>query len=208
MQFLKSLDRRTLTVSSLVIAALFLFFLNVLSNAEIRSAQVDLTQSKLFTLSEGTKNILASIKEPLTFRFYFSRKFGEISPAHGNYAKRVRELLETFKSAAGGKINLKIINPQAFSVEEDEAVKLGIQGVPLDQSGENGYFGMAATNSTDDRQSVAFFNPQREQFLEYDLRIGVAEKEEDRADDLASYRSRSDDPISALADHAPDHPVL
>ena len=169
MQFLQSLNRKTLTVSSLVIAALFLFFLNVLSNGEIRSAQVDLTQSKLFTLSEGTKNILNSIREPLTFRFYFSRKFGEISPAHGNYAKRVRELLETFKSAAGGKINLKIINPEAFSVEEDEAVKLGIQGVPLDQSGENGYFGLAATNSTDDRQSVAFFNPQREQFLEYDI---------------------------------------
>ncbi|MFP6735198.1 MAG: Gldg family protein [Rhodospirillales bacterium] len=169
MQFLKSLDRKTLTVSSLVIAALFLFFLNVLSNAEIRSAQVDLTESKLFTLSQGTKNILNTIKEPLTFRFYFSRKFGEISPAHGNYAKRVRELLETFKSAAGGKIKLKIINPEAFSVEEDEAVKLGIQGIPLDQSGESGYFGLAATNSTDDRQSVAFFNPQREQFLEYDI---------------------------------------
>ena len=121
MQFLKSLDRKTLTVTSLVIAALFLFFLNVLSNAEIRSAQVDLTESKLFTLSQGTKNILNTIKEPLTFRFYFSRRFGEISPAHGNYAKRVRELLETFKSAAGGKIKLKIINPEAFSVEEDEA---------------------------------------------------------------------------------------
>ena len=169
MQFLKSLDRKTLTVTSLVIAALFLFFLNVLSNAEIRSAQVDLTESKLFTLSQGTKNILNTIKEPLTFRFYFSRRFGEISPAHGNYAKRVRELLETFKSAAGGKIKLKIINPEAFSVEEDEAVKLGIQGIPLDQSGESGYFGLAATNSTDDRQSVAFFNPQREQFLEYDI---------------------------------------
>ena len=169
MQFLKSLDRKTLPVTSLVIAALFLFFLNVLSNAEIRSAQVDLTESKLFTLSQGTKNILNTIKEPLTFRFYFSRKFGEISPAHGNYAKRVRELLETFKSAAGGKIKLKIINPEAFSVEEDEAVKLGIQGIPLDQSGESGYFGLAATNSTDDRQSVAFFNPQREQFLEYDI---------------------------------------
>jgi ABC-type uncharacterized transport system involved in gliding motility auxiliary subunit len=152
-----------------VIAALFLFFLNVLSNAEIRSVQADLTESKLFTLSQGTKNILATIKEPLTFRFYFSRKFGEISPPHGNHAKRVRELLETFKSAAGGKIKLKIINPEAFSVEEDEAVKLGIQGIPLDQGGETGYFGLAATNSTDDRQSIAFFNPQREQFLEYDV---------------------------------------
>ena len=70
MQFLQSLDRKTLTISSLVVAALFLFFVNVLSNAEIRSVQVDLTESKLFTLSEGTENILKTIKEPLTFRYY------------------------------------------------------------------------------------------------------------------------------------------
>ena len=81
----------------------------------------------------------------------------------------MRELLEHFSIVSGGKIDLKLINPISFSVEEDEAVKFGIQGIPLDQSGELGYFGMAAVNSTDDRKTVPFFNPQREQFLEYDL---------------------------------------
>ncbi|NQV54704.1 MAG: GldG family protein [Rhodospirillales bacterium] len=169
MQYLQSMDRKKLTVASLVVAALFLFFLNILVNTEVTTAQVDLTDNKLYTLSKGTKSIIGTIKEPLTLRFYFTRKFAEISPGHGNYANRVRELLETYALQSGGKIKLKLINPEAFSVEEDEAVKLGIQGVPLDQSGELGYFGMAATNSTDDRKSIAFFDPQRERFLEYDL---------------------------------------
>ncbi len=169
MQFLNKLDRRTLTVASLIVAALFLFFVNILATGEINKAQVDLTQNKLFTLAEGSRKIIATIDEPITFRFYYSRKLGDVSPSHGNYSKRVRDLLEHYAEIAGGKIDLKIINPEPFSVEEDEAVRLGIQGIPLDQSGEQAYFGLAATNSTDDRRTIAFFNPQREQFLEYDV---------------------------------------
>ena len=169
MQALENMDRKKLTIAGMVVAAIFLFFVNIWSSLELRTAQLDLTENKLFTLSEGTKEIIKTIDEPISFRLYYSPTFGEISPPHGNYFKRVRELLEHFTEISDGKIELKIINPVSFSVEEDEAVKFGIQGVPLDQSGELGYFGMAAVNSTDDRKTIAFFNPQREQFLEYDL---------------------------------------
>jgi len=169
MSALEKMDRKKLSIASLIVAAVFFFFLNILSSLEIKTSQVDLTENQLFTLSEGSKKIISSINEPITFRFYYSQKFGEISPAHGNYSKRVRELLEHFAVISGGKINLKVINPKTFSAEEDEAVNFGIQGVPLDQTGELGYFGLAASNSTDDRKAITFFNPQREQFLEYDL---------------------------------------
>src|SRR3972149_5380213 len=169
MQFLNKFDRRTLTIASLVLAALFLFFVNILATMEVNNAQVDLTQNKLFTLADGSRKIMATIEEPIPFRFYYSRKLGDASASHGNYSKRVRELLEHYAEIAGGKIDLKIINPDPFSVEEDEAVRLGMQGVPLDQSGELAYFGLAATNSTDDRRTIPFFTPQREQFLEYDI---------------------------------------
>ena len=56
-----------------------------------------------------------------------------------------------------------------FSDVEDRAVAFGLQGVPLDVPGEQVYFGLAATNSTDDQQIIAFFQPERERFLEYDL---------------------------------------
>ena len=163
------MNRKKLTIASLFVAALFFFFLNILSSLEIKTAQLDLTENKLFTLSEGSKKIISEIDEPITFRFYYSPKFSEISPAHGNYSKRVRELLEHFSIISDGKLILKIVNPETFSAEEDEAVNFGIQGVPLDQTGELGYFGLSASNSTDDRKAIAFFNPQREQFLEYDL---------------------------------------
>ena len=169
MNALGNMSRKKLTIAGMVVAAIFLFFVNIWSSLGIQSAQLDLTENHLYTLSQGSKDVIKTIDEPIIFRLYYSPSFGEISPPHGNYFKRVRELLEHFSAVSGGKIDLKIINPISFSVEEDEAVKFGIQGVPLDQSGELGYFGMAAINSTDDRKTVPFFNPQREQFLEYDL---------------------------------------
>ena len=169
MSALEKMGRKKLTFMGLIVAAIFLFSINIWSSLEIQTAQLDLTENSLYTLSNGSKEVIKTIDEPITFRLYYSPSFGEISPPHGNYFKRVRELLQHFAVVSGGKLNLKIINPISFSVEEDEAVKFGIQGIPLDQSGELGYFGMAAVNSTDDRKTVPFFNPQRERFLEYDL---------------------------------------
>ena len=83
--------------------------------------------------------------------------------------QRVREMLEEYAALAKGKIELELLDPEPFSPTEDRAVAFGLQGVPLDQSGEQVYFGLAGTNSTDDQQIIAFFQPDRERFLEYDL---------------------------------------
>ena len=74
MQYINSLDRKKLTIASLVVAAFFLFFVNILATSEIKNAQVDLTESGLFTLSDGTLKVIGQIDEPLTFRFYYSKK--------------------------------------------------------------------------------------------------------------------------------------
>ena len=102
------MDRRTLTISGIVLSAIFLFFVNVLATGEIKTAQLDLTQDKLFTLSEGTKEILKTIDEPLVFRFYYSNKFNEISPLHGNYSRRVQEMLEQIELVSDGKIRVRM----------------------------------------------------------------------------------------------------
>ena len=195
LSYLENLDKRVMTIAGIVVAVIFLFFVNIVSTAEIRSVRLDLTQDKLFTLSKGTTEVLKSIDEPITFRYYYSRKLGEISPAIGNYENRVRELLQHYASISGGKIILSVINPEPFSVEEDEAVKQGVQGIPLDQTGEPGYFGLAATNSTDDRELIPFFDQSREQFLEFDLTrilFDLAEPEKKKVGLLTSLLIEAD----------------
>ena len=112
---------------------------------------------------------LPKIDEPITLRFYYSTRLADEVPSYGVYAQRVRELLDQYVAAAHGKIRLEVYNPLPFSDVEDRAVAFGLQGVPLDVAGEQVYFGLAATNSTDDQQVIAFFQPERERFLEYDL---------------------------------------
>jgi gliding motility-associatede transport system auxiliary component len=163
------LSRRTAAAIGLVSAAVLFVAVNVIANRTLGTTRIDLTQNRLYTLSPGTKATLAKIGEPLVLRFYYSKKLGEEIPSYGVYAQRVRELLEEYAAAAKGKIELQELDPQPFSAVEDRAVAFGLQGVPLDQGGEQVYFGLAATNSTDDQQIVPFFQPERERLLEYDL---------------------------------------
>ena len=161
-------SRRAVAAAALVCIALMLISVNVIA-ARFFTWRLDLTGEQLYTLSSGTRRTLARIDEPITLRFYYSTRLADEVPSYGVYAQRVRELLDQYVAASHGKIRLEVYNPQPFSDAEDRAVAFGLQGVPLDVAGEQVYFGLAATNSTDDQQVVAFFQPERERFLEYDL---------------------------------------
>jgi ABC-type uncharacterized transport system involved in gliding motility auxiliary subunit len=153
--------------------ALAVLFLGVvmLSNLGLRGMRLDLTQNHLYTLSGGTKQVLSELKEPVNLYFYFSREAAEKqSPLLMPYANRVREFLEELTARSGGKIRLQVIDPQPFSDDEDRAAEAGLQALPSnDGGGESLYFGLAGTNSTDGRSVIPSFQPDREEFLEYDV---------------------------------------
>jgi ABC-type uncharacterized transport system involved in gliding motility auxiliary subunit len=152
----------------LTLLVLFLAF-NLLVGAGLRTGRIDLTENRLYTLSDGTRNILARLQEPVTLRFYFSRKLSKSAPGLVTYADRVQELLEEYASRSAGKLRLEIEDPIPFTEAEDRAVAYGLQGVPATAAGEKFYFGLAGTNTTDGLEVIPFFQQEREEFLEYDL---------------------------------------
>jgi ABC-type uncharacterized transport system involved in gliding motility auxiliary subunit len=162
-------SRRAAAAVALVCAVVLFVGINFIADRTLRSDRVDLTEQKLYTLAAGSKATLAKIDEPVVLRFYYSKRLGDEIPSYGLYAQRVRELLDEYSARSDGKVRLEEINPVPFSPQEDQAVAFGLQGVPIDQGGELVYFGLAATNSTDDQQVIPFFQPERERFLEYDL---------------------------------------
>ena len=162
-------DKRTLTAGAIVLAAILFLCLNILVANAIKPLRLDLTEDALFTLSDGTRQVLRDIDEPIQMRFYLSRALADESPVHANYGERVREVLEHYVRLADGRLELEIYDPEPFSAIEDEAVAFGLHGIPLTSAGDLGYFGLAATNSTDDREVVPLFDQRRESFLEYDL---------------------------------------
>lgn len=152
----------------LVIALAFLAF-NMFSSLTLTDSRLDLTEQKLYTISAGTKKILAEIDQPINLYFFYSDKSTKDLVVLRNYAKRVEEMLKAYERAAAGKIKLHIVDPQPFSEEEDQAAQYGLQAVPLNQAGEQAYFGLAGTNDTDGRQVIPFFQLDHEEFLEYDI---------------------------------------
>ncbi|HEX9583551.1 MAG TPA: Gldg family protein [Gammaproteobacteria bacterium] len=160
---------RYLTAAGLAVGLVLLFALNILSNDILRSARLDLTEGRIFTLSEGTRKILAGIEEPISLRFYLSRKLATRVPEIGTYATRVQELLQEYERAAGEKLRLEVVEPEPFSREEDRAVGYGLRGLPVNTSDEVIYFGLAGTNSVDSEEVIPFFSSEREEFLEYDI---------------------------------------
>jgi gliding motility-associatede transport system auxiliary component len=162
-------SQRRLSASSLVFLAVAFVAAIILSNELFRGWRIDLTENKLYTLSAGTERIIGKIDEPLNLYFYYSDSATENVPALRGYATRVREMLEEIASEAGGKINLRVIDPLPFSEDEDRASQFGLQPVQLPGSTDPVYFGLAGTNSVDDEEVIAFFQPDKEQFLEYDI---------------------------------------
>ena len=162
-------ENRTLGIAALALAVVLFLAVNIFSESAIKGVQVDLTENSLFTLSDGTKETLANVKEPITLRFFSTRKLLDTTPGLTAYGDRVQELLERYVSLSNGAIKLELIDPEPFSPEEDRAVGFGLSGVPITEAGDLGYFGLAATNTTDDTDVIPFLTPQRERFLEYDL---------------------------------------
>lgn len=162
-------QRNLLSVLGLVAIAALFIAVTVLSSQLFRSARLDLTEDQLFTLSDGTRQVLQEIDEPIRLRFYYSSRIAEELPDIGVYAQRVQDMLEEYASISGGMVQLEVLDPLPFTDEEDRAVAVGLQGVPIDQGGDLVYFGLSGTNSTDFQQVIPFFDQQREKFLEYDL---------------------------------------
>jgi ABC-type uncharacterized transport system involved in gliding motility auxiliary subunit len=164
-----ALHRRALAGSTLVILAVLFVALVVLIGALFRGARLDLTENRLYTLSDGTRAVVRKLDEPINLYFFFSDQAAQDMPPLRTYANRVRELLEEIAAVSGGRIRLQVIDPLPFSEEEDRATGFGLQAIPLGNTGGSLFFGLAGTDSTDGQVIIPFFQPDKENFLEYDI---------------------------------------
>ena len=163
----KSLEAFLYSVGGVVAMVLILVAVNVITSG--MRQRVDLTKERAYTLSAGTRAILAKLDTPVKIRFYCSQK-ADASPETvflKSYARKVEDLLTEYKQAGRGRIILEKYDPQPDSDAEDSARLDGVEGAPL-QSGEKFYLGLAVT-LLDSKQAIPFLQPARERLLEYDL---------------------------------------
>lgn len=158
----------TFSVNLFLISVVFiaLVFIN---NQLLSSARLDLTENQVYSLSQGSKQVLKEIEEPINLYFFFSDKASKNMTSLRNYANRVESLLSEYETFANGKLKLQVLDPQAFSEQEDQADQFGLTAANIGAAGEAIYMGLAATNALDEKKVIAFFDPQKEGFLEYEI---------------------------------------
>src|SRR5258706_1598199 len=149
------------------------FVIIVLANVVLGAprARVDLTQGKLYTLSEGTRSVLGKLEAPVKIRLYFSQG-AEVPLPIKAYGRRVEDMLAEFRQAGRGKVLLEKLDPQPDSEAEDSATLEGVEA-QVTQSGDRFYLG-ASISYADQKIALPALALDREPLLEYDLTRAVA----------------------------------
>jgi ABC-type uncharacterized transport system involved in gliding motility auxiliary subunit len=164
--------RRTspsLGVLALVLGFIALLGINLWAGQGLSRYRADMTQGNIFTLSDATRSVLASLDEPVTVRLFHTPRLNEAVPAYARHFDRVQSMLRHYQDLAGGKLKLSLVKVDRFTDEEDEASAFGLQAAPLPGGDGSAYFGVAGTNSTDDVETLPFLAVERQDFLELDL---------------------------------------
>ncbi len=154
----------------------FTLLFGVLVISLMPSLRIDLTEDRLYSLSEGTLNILSNLNEPIELMFFYSDSATEDVPQLRTYGNRVQELLREIVIASEGNLSLRVIDPEPFSEDEDLATQYGVRAVPVTQGGEGVYFGLVAAKGDADvpdllraTETMPLIRPDQEEFLEYEF---------------------------------------
>ena len=176
------LNRRGMLYAALVLLVLVFVPLIVASSRWLHASRIDLTTDKLYTLTPGTLHIVDRLQRPLRLTLYFSEHATRDLPQLRSYEQRVREMLQEMVARSRGHVRLQIIDPVPYSDDEASAEGNGLTAANGGSNGERVFFGLAGSamsgnidgDSSDERVpektlSIAFFDPSREAFLEYDI---------------------------------------
>jgi len=134
--------------------------------------KVDITDQKIYTLSNGTKAILAKLNQPIKAKLYYAKTATLKAPDQiryfNNYYQFVKALLEEYVAASAGLVKLEVVDPRPFSEDEVEALRCGLRRFPITEE-ENFFFGLVVQTPFGVEKVIPLFSPDRQNFVEYDI---------------------------------------
>ncbi len=137
-----------------------------------RSLKVDITGQRIYSLSSGTKAILAKLHQPIRVKLYYAKTAALEAPDQirffNNYYEFVKALLQEYVAHSKGIVELEVIDPRPFSEEEVDALRYGLRRFPITQE-ENFFFGLVVQTQFGVEKVIPFFSPDRQSFVEYDI---------------------------------------
>ncbi len=162
------MQRSIISFGSIIVLGLIVLFGNSLVSLVLGKMSVDLTDEGLYTLSQGSRNVVKKLDTPVTLKLYISRTDGAKYPVVKIYGDRVQHLLREYQRASKGKIHIEVYDPRPDSEEESWAQKYGLTPLAL-PNGDRIFFGLAAVSATGKEESIPVVDLNRQEYLEYDI---------------------------------------
>ncbi len=164
----------------LLFTAAIVLAVNLIGSITLSGVKFDMTEESLYSLSEGSENIVRNLEDHVTAELFYSKTAASKIPALKNYAEQVISLLKEYESASKGQFTLDIINPRPDTEEEEMAMRNGLQAISLGME-EDIYLGLILRSDLGAEEVIPVFDPNQESTLEYDVSkliysIGVSEK--------------------------------
>lgn len=161
-------------IAGIVLLVLILIGLNVLVGSTRSGAnRLDLTENQIYTLSDGTKKILAGLDTPVTIRFYFTEGSRALPRGVKLYAGRVKDFLRQYETYGNGKVTFESIDVQPDTDAEDQARTDGVRSREVSVS-ESIYFGVAIS-CLDRKETLPQLDPEQESLLEYQISRAITQ---------------------------------
>ncbi len=160
-----------------VLTAIFLIALIAFSSITLlarmgRALKLDLTEDRIYSLSDETGKIIGGLTHPVRLKLFFSRtealKGFDSLRAYNNYFFYIRDLVREYASRSQGKITLEIIDPRRDSREEREALQYGLRPIPT-AGDDRFFFGLVLTTEFGQEKAITLLAPERQQLAEYDI---------------------------------------
>ena len=130
--------------------------------------RADFTAERFYTLSRGSKAVLAKLDADVTLKYYVSSSAADMPAQLKTYAARVQNLLKEYERASGGRLVLEAYDPKPDSDAEEWAQRYGVEPQTVNPLGSPVYFGVVAVCG-DNEQTLPVLSPRTEATLEYDV---------------------------------------
>ena len=165
--------KNTLRITvAVILIGIIVFSAVSISQDLFTNVRLDLTDKKLYSLSDGTKAILARLNQPIRMKLYYTRTAAMKGPDQirffNNYASYVESLLNEYVAASNGMIQLEVIDPRPFTDDEADAMRYGLRRIAMSQD-ESFIFGLVIQTQYGVTKTIPLFSPDRQSFVEYDI---------------------------------------
>jgi len=159
-----------------LVAVITILAIHVVTRAT-EAVRVDLTEDRLYSLTDGSREILQRMQdegtEPIDITLYFSETTGKSLPSFIKqfivYEDYLQALLREYERASGGKLRIHTIDPKPDSDEAQEALDDGLDGKPINQHGDLFFFGLHFETQTGSTDVIDFLWPDRQEDVEYEI---------------------------------------